>query len=504
MNRHLIRLFVALVLLSQPILSSPSVSAAAVQRLRRVDLIVSGGTVVTMDGERRVIEDGAVAVDHGRIVAVGKRSEVVGRYDARETVDASGRAVLPGLVNGHTHVPMTLFRGIADDLDLQEWLTKYIFPAEAKNVTEEFVRAGTQLGLAEMIRGGTTTYCDMYYFEDAVADETVRAGVRGVLGETVIDFPVPDNKTWADAMRYTDNFIRKWKGHALVTPAIAPHAPYTVSEAHLREVKAFSERTGAPIVIHVAETRKEVADITRDHGASPVEYLARIGFLGPRDIFAHTVHLTEHEINLLKQNGVGSVHNPQSNMKLASGVAPVPQMLKAGVAVGLGTDGAASNNDLDMWEEMDTAAKLHKVATFDPKVINAVEALAMATIEGARALHMDSEIGSLEAGKRADIVVVDLDSLHQTPRYNIYSHLVYATKASDVRTVVIEGRVVMRDRRLLTLDEEAIKQKARLLRERVSRSLSALKTPRGSRTAGGLTDDLFASFARTLAPCAVK
>ncbi|HST52074.1 MAG TPA: amidohydrolase [Pyrinomonadaceae bacterium] len=474
MNQHLSRFFIALVLLSQTILSIPSHSFAATRRLKRVDLIVSGGTVVTMDKDRRVIEDGAVAVEGGSIVAVGSRSEVESQYTARDVVDARGRAVIPGLINGHTHVPMTLFRGIADDLDLNEWLTKYIFPAEAKNVTEDFVRTGTQLGLAEMIRGGTTTYCDMYYFEDAIADETQRAGVRGLLGETVIDFPVPDNKTWPDAMRYTENFVRKWKGNALVTPAIAPHAPYTVSEAHLREVKSFSDRTQAPIVTHVAETRKEVEDITRDHGARPVEYLARIGFLGPRDVFAHTVQINEGEIALLKQNGVGSVHNPQSNMKLASGVAPVPQMLRAGVAVGLGTDGAASNNDLDMWEEMDTAAKLAKVATFDPKVLSAEEALAMATITGARALHMDASIGSLETGKRADIVVVDLDSLHQTPRYNIYSNLVYATKASDVRTVVIEGRVIMRDRRLLTLDEELIKRKARDYRERISRSLSAL------------------------------
>jgi 5-methylthioadenosine/S-adenosylhomocysteine deaminase len=428
-----------------------------------------------MDAARRVIEDGAVAVERGRIVAVGKRSEIVSQYAAREVIDARGRAVIPGLINGHTHVPMTLFRGIADDLDLQEWLTKYIFPAEAKNVTEDFVRVGAQLGLAEMIRGGTTTYCDMYYFEDAIAEETERAGVRGLLGETVIDFPVADNKTWADAMRYTERFVARWKGNALITAAIAPHAPYTVSEAHLREVRAFSDRTGSPVVTHVAETRKEVEDISRDHGARPVEYLARIGFLSPRTVAAHTVHLTEGEIGLLKQYGVGSVHNPQSNMKLASGVAPVPQMLRAGVAVGLGTDGAASNNDLDMWEEIDTAAKLHKLATFDPKVITAEEALAMATREGARALHMDSEIGSLETGKRADIVVVDLDSLHQTPRYSIYSHLVYATKAADVRTVVIEGRVVMLDRRLLTLNESLIKQKARAIRERISRSLSALK-----------------------------
>ncbi|HVF45696.1 MAG TPA: amidohydrolase [Pyrinomonadaceae bacterium] len=471
MRRELLRLLAAAVLLSQAIFSNPSAALAATQRPRRVDLIVSGGTVVTMDASRRVIEDGAVAVQGGRIVAVGKRGDIARRYSAGEVIDARGRAVIPGLVNGHTHIPMTLFRGIADDLDLNEWLTKYIFPAEAKNVTEEFVRAGAQLGLAEMIRGGTTTYCDMYYFEDAIAEETERAGVRGLLGETVIDFPVPDNKTWPAAMAYAERFVARWKGNRLITAAVAPHAPYTVSEAHLREVRAFADRTGAPVVTHVAETRKEVDDISRDHGARPVEYLARIGFLGPRVVAAHTVHLTEGEISLLKQNGVGSVHNPQSNMKLASGVAPVPAMMRAGVALGLGTDGAASNNDLDMWEEMDTAAKLHKLTTNDPKTLTAEEALALATIGGARALHMDSDIGSLEAGKRADIVVVDLDALNQTPRYNIYSHLVYATKAADVRTVVIEGRVVMRDRRLLTLNEALIKQKARSLRERVTRSL---------------------------------
>ncbi len=453
------------------ILLAPARAQAQRRAAARADLIISGGTVVTMDASRRVIEDGAVAVEGGRIVAVGKSSDIARRYVAGEVIDARGRAVIPGLINGHTHIPMTLFRGIADDLDLNEWLTKYIFPAEAKNVNEDFVRAGTQLGLAEMIRGGTTTYCDMYYFEDAIAEETERAGVRGLLGETVIDFPVADNKTWPDAMRYAERFVARWKGNRLVTAAIAPHAPYTVSEAHLREVRAFADRTGASIVTHVAETRKEVEDISRDHGARPVEYLARIGFLGPREVFAHTVHLTEGEISLLKQSGVGSVHNPQSNMKLASGVAPVPQLMRAGVAVGLGTDGAASNNDLDMWEEMDTAAKLHKLTTNDPKTLTAVESLALATIDGARALHMESDIGSLEAGKRADIVVVDLDALNQTPRYNIYSHLVYATKAADVRTVVIEGRVVMRDRRLLTLNETLIKQKARLLRERVTRSL---------------------------------
>lgn len=477
MRKVILSLSLAVALLAP---AQATVSASQAQA-RRVDLIVSGGVVVAMDEARRVVEDGAVAVSGGRILAVGKRRDVTRRFRAARTIDARGGAILPGLVNGHTHIPMTLFRGIADDLDLNDWLTKYIFPAEAKNVTEEFVRAGTQLGLAELIRGGTTTFCDMYYFEDAIAQETARAGLRALLGETVLDFPAPDNKTWPEAMRYTERFVEKWKGHPLVTPAIAPHAPYTVSEEHLREVRAFSDRTQAPVVIHLSETRKEVEDISRDKGARPVEYLARIGFLSPRTVAAHTVHVTEGEIELLKRNGVGAVHNPQSNMKLAAGVAPVPMMLRAGLALGLGTDGAASNHDLSMWEEIDTAAKLHKVSTFDPRVVTAEEALALATIGGARALHMDEEIGSLEEGKRADIIVVDMSSLHQTPRYNVYSHLAYATKASDVRTVVVEGRVLMLDRRLLTLNEEAIKRRARLLRERVSRSIAAYRKERDSR-----------------------
>jgi 5-methylthioadenosine/S-adenosylhomocysteine deaminase len=465
----LLRIFISLLLIT---LISASPLFSFEQRRTRVDLIVRGGKFVTMDGARRVIEDGAAAIQGGRIVALATRAEVDAKYTARETIDATGRVVIPGLINTHTHIPMTLFRGLADDLDLQEWLTKYIFPAEAKNVTEDFVRTGTQLGLAEMIRGGTTTYCDMYYFEDAIADETSKAGVRGLLGETVIDFPVADNKTNAEAMAYVERFVKKWQGSALITPAAAPHAPYTVSEEHLKAVRAFSDRTGAPVVIHVAETRKEVEDIEKAKGARPVAYLARIGFLNNRTVAAHVVWANQEEIALLKQLGVGVAHNPQSNMKLASGVAPVPQMLAADVAVGLGTDGAASNNDLNLWEEMDTAAKLHKVTSGDPKVVSALQAFEMATIRGARALHLDNQIGSLEVGKRADLCIVDLDDLNQTPLYNIYSHLVYATKAADVRTVVIEGRVVMRDRSLLTLDESSIKMRARAFRERISRSLA--------------------------------
>jgi 5-methylthioadenosine/S-adenosylhomocysteine deaminase len=455
---------------------SLNLTAFARQGKRTVELIVSGGTIVTMDGARRVIEDGAIAIDGGRIAAIGSRAEIEAKYKARETIDASGKAVVPGLINAHTHVPMTLFRGLGDDIDLQEWLTRYIFPAEAKNVTEDFVRTGTRLGLAEMIRGGTTTYCDMYYFEDAIAEETAKAGVRGVLGETVIDFPVADNKTFAEALVYTEKYVKKWQGHALITPAIAPHAPYTVSEEHLKEVRAFSDRTNAPIVTHVAETRKEVDDLVKSKGASPVAYLARIGFLNERVIAAHVVFATAEEIEILKRAGTGVSHNPQSNMKLASGVAPVPQMLVADLNLGLGTDGAASNNDLNMWEEMDAAAKLHKVFSLDPKVVTAQQAFEMATIRGARALHMEREIGSLEQGKRADLVIVDLDTLNQTPLYNLYSDLVYATKAADVRTVIIEGRVIMRDRSLLTLDESDIKARARVFRERIVKSLAPADT----------------------------
>jgi 5-methylthioadenosine/S-adenosylhomocysteine deaminase len=455
-------------------LANPASNVAAQNRRPRaqqVDLLVLGGKIVTMDGSRRVIDEGGIAVSGGRIMAIGPRAEIEKAYTSRQRVNAAGKLIVPGLINGHTHIPMVLFRGLADDLDLQDWLTKYIFPAEAKNVSEDFVRAGTRLGLAEMIRGGTTTYCDMYYFEDAIADETAKAGVRGVLGETVIDFPVADNKTNAEAMAYVEKFVSHWQGNDLIIPAIAPHAPYTVSEEHLKAMRAFSDRTGAPIVTHISETKREVEDSIKAKGASPVDYLERIGFLNERVIAAHMVWPQPGETEILKRRRVGIVHNPQSNMKLASGVAPVPRMLDEGILLGLGTDGAASNNDLNMWEEMDTAAKLHKVFSGDPKVISAQQAFELATIRGAAALHLEKEIGSLEKGKRADLVILERDALNQIPLYNVYSDLVYATKASDVETVIINGRLVMRNRRLLTLNETAIKNGARIFRDRIITSL---------------------------------
>ena len=447
------------------------VYASSVQS-REIDLLVTGGSVVTMDSERRVLEPGYVAVRGSRIVSVGPVAELTAKnFLAKRTIDAKGKVILPGLINTHTHIPMVLFRGLADDLDLQEWLTKYIFPAEARNVTRDFVRDGTLLGLAEMIRGGTTTYVDMYYFEDTIAEETKKAGMRAILGETVLDFPAPDNKTWPDALAYTERFLKRWANDDLVIPAIAPHAPYTVSTAHLGESRQMAERYNSPIIIHLAEAPTETDYMLKTFNERSVPYLERIGFLSTRVIAAHVVHVNEGEIATLKSRGVGIGHCPQSNMKLAAGVAPVPQMLKAGLDVGLGTDGAASNNDLDMWEETDTAAKLHKLISRDTTVVTALQALEMATIGGARAINLESEIGSLDAGKRADLIVVGLSASRQTPMYNLYSHLVYATKAADVSDTIVNGRVLMRNRRLLTIDEPTVIARARAVKNQVARSL---------------------------------
>lgn len=442
------------------------------QRATPIDLLIKGGAVVTMDGEFRVIENGFVAIRGARILAVGNAATLRNaNYQAKQTIDATGKAVMPGLVNAHTHLPMVLYRGLADDLDLQEWLTKYIFPAEAKNTTKEFSIAGTQLGLIELIRGGTTTFADMYYFEDAIAEVTKRAGVRGVLGETLIDFPAPDHKKWEDAVSYTEKFLQRWKNDPLIVAALAPHAAYTVSTEHLKQIAALAEKYDAPILTHIAEAPTETATINERYQARPVEYLERIGFLSSHVTGAHMVHVNEADMLTLKQRDVGIAHCPQSNMKLSSGTSPVPQMLLQNLRLGLGTDGAASNNDLSMWEEMDTASKLHKLVSMKPTVVTAREALMMATIGGARALHLEEEIGSLEKGKRADVIVVNLDAAHQVPRYNLISHLVYATKATDVNDTIVNGRVLMRAQRLLTLDEAPIKARARQFQAQVSRSL---------------------------------
>ncbi len=449
--------------------SSLAVSVAAKER---ADLIVAGGTVVTMDTQRRVIEDGAVAVRADSIAAVGTRAEIEAQFDAPRTIDASGMIVMPGLINGHAHAAMSLFRGIADDLTLDDWLQKYIFPAEARNVTPEFVTWGTRLGVLEMIRGGITTYADMYYFEDAVARATKDAGMRAILGETIIDFPAPDNKTTAQAFAYTQDYVNRWRGDPLITPAIAPHSIYTCSEKTLEDAAALARRNGVPILIHIAEAPSELEQSRQKHGATPVAYLERIGVLGPDVVGAHCVWVNAADIAALAHFGVGCINNPSSNMKTASGVMPVPEMLAAGEAVGLATDGAASNNNLDMFEEMDLAAKLQKITRMDPRALPAEQVVRMATIGGARAIHLEKEIGSLETGKKADLILVDTRAPHATPMYDVYSGLVYAMKASDVKTVIIGGKIVMEDRRVLTLDEPRILAKAEEYKKQISASLA--------------------------------
>jgi len=436
------------------------------------DLLITGGIVVTMDGPRSIYDDGAVAVTGDTIIAVGPRSEIEAKYQARQTINATNHVILPGFINGHTHVPMTLFRGIHDDVTLNDWLYKYIFPAEAKNVTEEFVRWGTRLAAAEQIRSGVTTFADMYYFEDAVAEETKAAGMRGVLGETFIDFPAPDNKTNAAMLAYTENFLKKWQGDPLIHAAPAPHSIYTCSQKTLQDAAALARKYHAPILIHVAEMKKELDDSLKQNGMSPVQYLEKIGVLGPDVVAAHCIFVDEADRKTLTQRQVGCVHNPSSNMMIASGVSPVPEMRAAGIAVGLGTDGpAGSNNDLDLMEEIDLAAKLAKITRMDPLAINAKAVVEMATIEGAKALHMDKEIGSLEKGKKADLILISLDEPNAVPMYDVYAALAYALKASDVETVVIGGRVVMQDRKLLTVNEQVAIAKAREYKKKIAASL---------------------------------
>jgi len=439
-----------------------------------VDLLITGGTVVTMDADRRIIENGYVIVKGDTIIAIGEGLPRMpnGPIFTKQTIDAKGALILPGFINGHTHVPMTLLRGLHDDVTLDDWLRKYIFPAEAKNVTEDFVRWGTRLAAAEQIRSGVTTFADMYYFEDAVAEETKAAGMRGVLGETFIDFPAPDNKTNAAMLEYTEKFLKRWQGDPLIHAAAAPHSIYTCSAKTLQDSATLARKYHAPILIHVAEMKKELDDSLKQNGLTPVQYLEKLGVLGPDVLAAHCIFVDEKDRKILADHQVGCVHNPSSNMMLASGVAPVIEERAAGIAVGLGTDGpAGSNNDLDLMEEMDLAAKLQKITKMDPRALGAKSVVEMATIEGAKALHMEKEIGSLEVGKKADIILISLEEPNAVPMYDIYAQLAYALKGSDVETVMIGGRIIMRDKKLLTLNEPEILAKAREYGKKVESSL---------------------------------
>jgi 5-methylthioadenosine/S-adenosylhomocysteine deaminase len=405
-------------------------------------------------------------------VAAGPKSEIERRYQARQRLDRPDAILAPGLIDTHTHAAMSLFRGIADDLRLQDWLEHYIFPAEARNVTPEFVRWGTRLGCLEMLLSGTTTYTDMYYFEDVAAEATKEAGMRGVLGETIIGFPSPDAKTPADALAFTDRYLTRFHGDPLIVPAVAPHAIYTNSDETLKACRALANRHDAPLVIHLSETKHENDECLAKRHATPTQALDALGVFNGRTVAAHAVWVDEADLAILKLRGVGIAHCPSSNMKLASGIAPVTRMLALDLAVGLGPDGpAGSNNDFNMFEEMDLAAKLQKVTTGDPRSVPAEAAVEMATIRGARALGMEKEIGSLESGKRADLISIRLDRPNAVPLYNVYSQMVYALKGSDVEDVMVNGKLLVKDAQALTLNAAQIEAKAGEYRRRVQESL---------------------------------
>ena len=446
------------------------VEAAADQ----IDLIVKGTHIVTMDAEGTVIEDGAVAIDEGVILAIGTAADIEASYSAVETLDGGNRVVMPGLVNGHSHAAMTLLRGVADDLALMDWLENYIFPAEVEFVDTEFVRIGTELACWEMIRGGTTTFVDMYYYPDTIAEVVDSCGMRALVSATVIDQRSPDAENAGDSIAKGNSFIERWQGkNSRITPIFGPHANYTLNAEQLAATRAAAMRYGVPISIHVSESPFELQYSQDTYGMTSIALYESIGFFDGPTIAAHVVWPTDEEISILAERKVGVIHNPTSNMKIASGISPVARMLEAGVRMGLGTDGAASNNDLDMWEEMRLASFLQKVDRMDPEVLPATTVLGMATRDGATAIGLGDKVGSLEIGKRADLIQVAFDDVHHIPTYDVISHLVYVSDEQDVASVVVDGKVLMKEGDMLTIDTERLTTEATQLAARIQAALQA-------------------------------
>ena len=431
--------------------------------MEKVDFILKNAIVLTMDEEFHQFEPGAVAIKGSKIVGVGPQAEILQQFIAIEVHDCDNKVLIPGLVDVHTHVPMTLLRGLADDLRLDVWLLGYMMPVEREFVSPKFVRTGTALACAEMIRGGITTFADMYYFEDDVAEVTAEIGMRALCGETILKFPSPDSESYDEALEYTRKFIKKWKGHPLITPVIAPHAPYTCTEELLRSASHLAQEFDVPLHIHISETAQEVEECRKEHGMPVVPYAKKQEIFDAKAIAAHCVHIDEGEMRTLKHHGTGVAHNPSSNLKLASGMANVPLMIELGLNVGIGTDGTASNNDLDMFEEIRLTSFLGKGRNGDPTALPARTVLLMATRMGAQALHLGKVTGSIEPGKAADIILIDIQEVHNSPRFRrdpngIYAQLVYASKSTDVSDVMVNGKWLMRNHELLTVDEKKLLQ----------------------------------------------
>jgi 5-methylthioadenosine/S-adenosylhomocysteine deaminase len=435
--------------------------------MEHFNLLIKNAMILTMNSENKIIEKGFVGIKNDLIAEIGTDFDKQ-HFRADKIMDASDGILLPGLINGHTHAPMTLFRGLADDLPLMEWLQNYIFPAESR-MDADFVSVGALLACAEMIMSGTTYFCDMYLFADEVAKAAKKAGMRAQIGEVLYDFDSQNYGSLENGFKYTEDLILKWRQDPLISIAVEPHAPYTCSPALLQKANELALKYQTPLIIHLSETLDEIEQIEQRYGKRPVAHLESLGLLKPHLIADHCVHVNDAEIESLAENKVKVIHNPESNMKLASGIAPIPKMLQSGITVGLGTDGCASNNNLDLFSEMDMTAKLHKVHSLDPTILDALTVLKMATSEGAKALGMGHLTGSIERGKKADLILVHTRQPHLTPLYNPYSHLVYAARGSDVTHAVINGVLVMENRRLLTLDVEAILTKAEEKSEWVKR-----------------------------------
>ncbi|MRR14936.1 MAG: amidohydrolase [Deltaproteobacteria bacterium] len=441
--------------------------------MQNIDLVISGGTALLVDNNNTCLENAGIAVNASSIIDIGLKDDILRKYSARKIINADRSLVMPGFVNTHSHAAMTCFRGIADDLELMDWLNNYIFPAEAKNVTPRLAYWGSLLACAEMIKSGTTTFCDMYIFEEETARAAKEAGVRCLIGEVLFDFPSPNCKTPEEGLAYTRRLAEKWRDDPLVNIIAEPHSLYTCSSDLLRKAKIIADDYNLMIGTHLLENQAELDQLRQKFGKSAISFLDDIGYLNERLLAFHCVCLSPDEIKRLGEKHCKVSHNPASNMKLANGIPPVPEMIEAGITVGLGTDGCASNNTLDMIREMSTAAKLHKVASLDPTVMDAKTVVRMATQNGARALGMEHLTGSLAVGKKADIIVIGLDKPHLTPIYDAYSHLVYAACGADVDTVVINGKVVMEDRRLLTINESEVMNEVRELAVQIKKSLNS-------------------------------
>ena len=424
------------------------------------DTVIHNCTIITVNPEFDIIEHGIICIKDGRLEQISTKTRNQELPNSKKVIDAKGGIVMPGLINTHTHLPMTLFRGLADDLPLNTWLNKYIFPAEKKHINPESVRYGTLLACAEMLLSGTTTCCDGYFLEEEVAKAVSDSGMRAVLGQGVVDFPAPGIANPSKNIKTAVEYAEKWLGVSpTITPSIFCHSPYTCCSQTLKDAKAAANAKDLVFQIHVAETKQELNQIQSEYRMTPVEYLDSIGILDANTLLAHCVWIDDHDIEIIAKQNAKISHNPESNMKLAAGVAPVPRCLDSGITVGLGTDGCASNNNLDLFQEMDTTAKLHKVISHDPTVMDAKSVIIMATIGGAKAIGLGNEIGSIEVGKQADLIIIDTDKPHLTPLYNPVSHIVYAAQGSDVRDVLVAGKMLVKDRKLLTLDLDDILQK---------------------------------------------